>query len=104
MPTDEIRKMLDENVTLPLWPEAGKVLDLKRDSAYAAAAAGQIRTLRYRPAYEGSDCMAAGTTRAYREASRLMRKRKDPPGAQAGRIVFTSRIEQCLLIPKQTAL
>jgi hypothetical protein len=47
MPTDEIRKMLDENVTLPLWPDTGKVLGLKRDSAYAAAAAGQIKTLRF---------------------------------------------------------
>ena len=47
MPVDEIRKMLDENVTLPLWPDAAKVLNLKRDSAYAAAAAGQIKTLRF---------------------------------------------------------
>jgi hypothetical protein len=47
MAIDEIRRMLDENVTLPLWPDTGKVLNLKRDSAYAAAAAGQIKTLRF---------------------------------------------------------
>jgi excisionase family DNA binding protein len=47
MPNDEIHKMLDENVTLSLWPDAAKVLGLKRDSAYAAAAAGQIRTIRF---------------------------------------------------------
>jgi hypothetical protein len=45
--SNEIRKLLDENVTLPLWPDAAKVLGLKRDSAYAASASGQIKTLRF---------------------------------------------------------
>jgi excisionase family DNA binding protein len=47
VPINDIHKMLDENVTLPLWPDTGKVLNLKRDSTYAAAAAGEIRTLRF---------------------------------------------------------
>jgi len=31
----EIRKLLDENVVLPLWPDTGKLLKLKRGATYA---------------------------------------------------------------------
>ena len=44
---DEIRKLLDENTAVRLWPEAGKALNLKRGAAYAAAERGEIRTLRF---------------------------------------------------------
>jgi hypothetical protein len=43
----EIRKLLDENVTLPLWPETGRVLGLRRGSTYAAAERGDIKTVRF---------------------------------------------------------
>jgi hypothetical protein len=46
-PMDEIRKMLDQNTAVRLWPEAGKALNLKRGAAYAAAGRGEIRTLRF---------------------------------------------------------
>jgi excisionase family DNA binding protein len=46
MKTD-IRKLLQENATLPLWPEAARVLNLTRYSAYAAAAKGEIPTIRF---------------------------------------------------------
>jgi hypothetical protein len=44
---DEMRKLLNENVTLPLWPETGTVLGLRRNSTYAAAKSGDIKTLRF---------------------------------------------------------
>jgi hypothetical protein len=45
---DEIRKMLDENVVLPLWPETGKlVLGLSRGATYSAAAKGDIKTVSF---------------------------------------------------------
>jgi len=43
----EIRKLLDENVSLPLWPETGRVLGLRRGATYAAARAGEIKTIRF---------------------------------------------------------
>jgi len=42
---DEIRKLLDENAVLPLWPETGKVLRLRRGATYAAAKSGEIKTI-----------------------------------------------------------
>jgi hypothetical protein len=44
---DEIAKLLNENVVLPLWPETGKVLGLRRGATYAAAQAGDIKTIRF---------------------------------------------------------
>jgi hypothetical protein len=38
-------KLLDENVVLPLWPETGKLLKLKRGATYAAARRGEIQTI-----------------------------------------------------------
>ena len=43
----EIQKLLNENATLPLWPEAGKVLGLRRGATYAAAQSGDIKTIRF---------------------------------------------------------
>jgi hypothetical protein len=43
---NDIRKMLSENAVLPLWPETGKVLRLRRGATYAAAKAGEIKTIR----------------------------------------------------------
>jgi excisionase family DNA binding protein len=43
----EMRKMLDENVVLPLWPETGKLLGLGRGTTYSAAAKGDIKTIRF---------------------------------------------------------
>jgi hypothetical protein len=42
---DEIRKLLDENVVLPLWPETGRLLHLGRGATYAAAERGEIATV-----------------------------------------------------------
>jgi hypothetical protein len=44
---EEIRKLLNENAVLPLWPETGKVLGLRRGATYAAAQSGDIRTVRF---------------------------------------------------------
>jgi hypothetical protein len=43
---NDIRKMLSENAVLPLWPETGKVLRLRRGATYAAAKSGEIKTIR----------------------------------------------------------
>ena len=43
---DQITKLLNENAVLPLWPEAGQVLGLRRGATYAAARSGDIRTIR----------------------------------------------------------
>jgi hypothetical protein len=43
---DEIRKLLSENVVLPL-ERAGQILGLKRNMTYAAAKAGDIKALRF---------------------------------------------------------
>lgn len=42
---NEIRKLLDENAVLRLWPETGKLLKLKRGATYAAAERGEIETV-----------------------------------------------------------
>jgi hypothetical protein len=44
---EEIRKLLNENAALPLWPETGKVLGLRRGTTYAAAQSGDIKTIRF---------------------------------------------------------
>ena len=41
----EIRKLLDENLVLPLWPETGEILRLKRGATYAAAERGEIEVI-----------------------------------------------------------
>ena len=42
-----VRKMLEENVVLRLWPETGTVLGLKRGSTYAAKRRGEIETISF---------------------------------------------------------
>jgi hypothetical protein len=43
---NEIEKLLNENVVLPLWPETGKVvLGLSRGATYSAAKNGDIKTI-----------------------------------------------------------
>jgi hypothetical protein len=46
MKADEIRRMLDERLVVPLWPQAGQALELTRGQAYRGAAAGDIHTIR----------------------------------------------------------
>jgi hypothetical protein len=41
----DIRRLLDENAVLPLWPETGKLLHLGRGATYAAAEKGEIETV-----------------------------------------------------------
>jgi hypothetical protein len=41
-----IRKLLDDNLTVSV-PEAGKILGFGRNSSFAAAHAGEIKTLRF---------------------------------------------------------
>jgi len=38
-------KMLNENAVLPLWPEVGTLLKLKRGATYAAAERGESPTV-----------------------------------------------------------
>jgi hypothetical protein len=42
----EIRKLLDENTAVALWPDAGMALNLKRGATYAGAVRGDIKTFR----------------------------------------------------------
>jgi hypothetical protein len=43
---NEIRKLLDDNAVLPLWPQTGKtILGLSRNATYAAAARCDIKTI-----------------------------------------------------------
>jgi excisionase family DNA binding protein len=42
----DFAKLLKENAVLPLWPEAGQILGLKRGVTYEAAKSGEIRTIR----------------------------------------------------------
>jgi hypothetical protein len=44
---DDFAKLLKENAVLPLWPEAGQVLGLRRGATYAAARSGDIKTVRF---------------------------------------------------------
>jgi len=43
----DVRKMLDENVCLKLWPDVGAVLRLKRGAVYAAKRRGEIETMKF---------------------------------------------------------
>jgi hypothetical protein len=43
---DDFPKLLKEKAVLPLWPEAGQILGLRRGATYAAARSGEIRTIR----------------------------------------------------------
>jgi hypothetical protein len=44
---DKVRELLDGNAVLPLWPHTGKtILGLSRGATYAAAARGEIKTIR----------------------------------------------------------
>jgi hypothetical protein len=43
---DEIHRLLNENVVLPLWPETGKtILGLSKGCTYSAAKRGDIKTV-----------------------------------------------------------
>jgi hypothetical protein len=42
---DEIKRALNEKLAVPLWPTAGRALDLRRGATYRAAAEGSIPTL-----------------------------------------------------------
>ena len=42
---DEIKKLLDNNAVLPLWPHTGRILNLSRNGTYAAAERGDIKTI-----------------------------------------------------------
>jgi len=45
---DEIKKLLNENAVLRLWPETGKlILGLSRGATYSAAAKGDIKTVSF---------------------------------------------------------
>jgi hypothetical protein len=46
-PIGEVRKLLDNRVLLPLWPETGGILGLSRGATYDAAARGDIKTIRF---------------------------------------------------------
>jgi hypothetical protein len=41
----EIKRELREKLAVPLWPTAGRALDLRRGATYRAAAEGSIPTL-----------------------------------------------------------
>jgi hypothetical protein len=43
---DEIRKKLEDNATLPIWPDVAQLFGLCRGSAYAAAQRGDIKTIK----------------------------------------------------------
>jgi hypothetical protein len=43
---DEIRKKLDSNATLPIWPDVAEMFGLCRGSAYAAAQRGDIKVVK----------------------------------------------------------
>ena len=43
----EIEDKLRNNVVLPLWPDTGEILGLKRNATYTAAQRGEIETLRF---------------------------------------------------------
>jgi len=47
MNSKEVRRLLDSTVTLPLWPDTGEILNLKRNQTYKAASLGHIETMRY---------------------------------------------------------
>jgi hypothetical protein len=42
-----VEKKLRDNLTLPLYPDTAEILHLGRNSAYSAAARGEIETLQF---------------------------------------------------------
>jgi len=42
---NDLKKTLSENAVLPLWPETGTLLKLRRGATYAAAKNGEIETI-----------------------------------------------------------
>jgi hypothetical protein len=40
-------KHQEEPLTIPLWPDAGQMANLSRNSTYAAAARGEIPTIQF---------------------------------------------------------
>jgi hypothetical protein len=47
MSLEQIREMLSREATVPLWPDAGKALGLKRNHAYLAANRGEIEVMQF---------------------------------------------------------
>jgi hypothetical protein len=45
MTDEQIKKDIQEKLSVPLWPHTGRALNLQRGATYAAAAAGKIPTL-----------------------------------------------------------
>jgi hypothetical protein len=45
MTPQDVRKICDNNVTVPLWPQAGRALGLGRNATYEAAQLGKIATV-----------------------------------------------------------
>jgi hypothetical protein len=43
----EIEQKLRDNVVLPLWPDVGQALGLRRNATYAAAARQEIETIQF---------------------------------------------------------
>jgi hypothetical protein len=43
--TSKIERKLRDNVVLPLWPDTGEILNLRRNATYAAAQRGDIQTI-----------------------------------------------------------
>ena len=43
---NQIEKKLRSNLVLPLWPDTGEILNLRRNATYAAAARGDLPTIR----------------------------------------------------------
>lgn len=43
----QVPEELKNSLTVPLWPTAGQMLGLSKNSAYRAANRGEIKTLRY---------------------------------------------------------
>ena len=41
----DLKKALNEHTVMPLWPETGTLLGLRRGATYAAAARGEIKTV-----------------------------------------------------------
>ena len=66
---DDFAKLLKENAVLPLWPETGRILGLKRGSTYEAARSGDIKTIRI--------------GRLWKVPTSWLRQRLDMPGDQA---------------------
>ena len=45
MTNDELKTLLSERPTVPLWPVTGKALGLGRGATYSAASKGDIETI-----------------------------------------------------------